>query len=115
MKRLMTIEEVNDFFKHEVITVYKNFDQILNGEDEAKAAKGLDYKPFYAGVWTKLHKPEYYIKENAEIKIYDLGSGYYMMTSNQGFHKAVDHMLVEEGCEKTLPDFDETITIYKVV
>lgn len=111
MRRLTTVEEVKEFQSHKVIQVYSNFQQLVNGHDEAEVLKSYPSKPFYIIPY----EPDYYIGENASAKIYDLGNGYYMTTDEQRFHKAVNRMAVKEGYEHELLDFTETISIYKVI
>lgn len=111
MKRLTTVEEVREFHSHKVVKVYSNFQQLVNGRDEAEVLKSFPSKPFYITAY----EPDYYIGDSASAKIYDLGNGYYMTTDEQKFHKAVNRMAIKEGYEHELLAFAETISIYKVI
>ena len=110
MKKLTTIEEIKELDNKKVISVFSNFQQILNGRTEEEARSFCVDKPFR--LW--LHVPSYYL-ENGNGSIYDLGSGYIMIEDNQPFHRSINEIEVANGLAKPLPEFEATISIYKIV
>lgn len=109
MKQINTIEAIEEFLHSDLIELYSNSMQLLNGMSEEEVISELPSNPRKLAYITT----NFFIGKHADMKLYDLGAGYYMMTSENRFHKAVNRMLVAEGIEKPLPEFEETFTIYK--
>lgn len=109
MEQINTIEAIEEFLHSDLIELYSNSMQLLNGMSEEEVISELPSKPRKLAYITT----NAFIGKHADMKLYDLGAGYYMMTSENRFHKAVNRVLVAEGIEKPLPEFEETFTIYK--
>ena len=107
MRRLTTKEEIKALERKLVVCVFSNFQQLVNRRTEQEALEMLQGDPFNLCLVGDFF--------GDEKSIYDLGSGYYMIIDKQGYHKAVNRMLVRSGVEQPLTEFDETTSIYRVI
>ena len=107
MNRVVNKNIISELGNKEVICVFSNFEQLLNGADDSKT--GAYLTPFKLTMFA----PEAYLGD--ERAIYDLGGGYFMFRDKQEFHKNVNAILAKQGIENLLNDFEYTTSIYKVV
>lgn len=107
MKRLTKLEEIKELQSKKVISLFSNFDQLLNRHTDKEAHENISMNPFYLTLVGD------YLGEDK--KIFDMGNGYYMITNKEEYHKAVNRKLVSKGIEKPFQEFEETVSIYRVV
>ena len=95
--RKLDKEEIMELRKREAIKLFGNFDQLLNDKTDQEAAKSFPYT----------FSLEYM---NADSEVYDLGSGYLLITSKENFHKFAASVLKED-----VPKFEHTSSICRLI
>ena len=78
MKRLNTIEEIEEFASKKVVKVFGNFEQLENGKTDKEAIEQI-LATMGNGYNLCLFKAEYYVNSE-KAAIYNLGNNYYMTT-----------------------------------
>lgn len=77
MKKLNTVEEIEEFASKNVVKVFGNFEQLENGYTDKKAIEQI-LATMGEGYKVNLFAAKNYI-DNEDDAIYDLGNNYYML------------------------------------
>lgn len=109
IRRVEDGKEIERFKKAKKVCLFSNFQQLLCGETDAdetmERARNQNPDTYCSDVATA-----FFTDEKGDYDLYDLGSGYYIVTCRQEFHKLVEMM----GKGKAW-DFPFTSAVYRVV